>query len=76
MRHPSKGVCNTFGEGIANEDTVAAIVTKGRTEVEAVDSMRCIGVSIFGLLVDEDSSARRSNGSTVEIEGAMDLGPG
>ena len=76
MRHPSKGVCDTFGEGIANEDTVAAIVTKGRPEVEAIDSMRCIGVSIFGLLVDKDATARRRNGSLVEVVLAENLSIG
>jgi hypothetical protein len=54
---------------------LAVIGLESRADVPTIDTMWGPRATLGRLLVDEDSSARWGNGSTVEIEGAMDLGP-
>jgi hypothetical protein len=75
LRKPSESVGDAFLASGPDPGAVAAIGLESRADVPAIDTMWGPGAALRRLLVDEDSSARRSNGSTVEIEGAMDLGP-
>jgi len=42
---------------------------KGRTKVEAFDSVRGEGAAVGGFFVDENGSSERSDGVSEEIEG-------
>jgi hypothetical protein len=73
---PGKGVSYSFTLGGPNVGTIALVAVKGGADVPAVDAMSGPGGALMRLFMDDNVDTRWSNGGTIEIKVAVDLGPG
>jgi hypothetical protein len=73
---PCQCVSDTFGLGGPDPGAKAAIMFKGGADVPSVDAMRSPCLATIGLFMDNNMDAGGGKGGRVEIELAVDLGPG
>ena len=64
---------NAFGGGSTDVHTVTAIVLGSCSDVPAIHTMQGPGVAVGWCFVDEHSCAGRSEGSSIVIEGSVQL---
>jgi hypothetical protein len=73
---PLECVGSSFGSGFPDPDSVASVRIRGGADVPAIDSVGSPRGTYVRCLMHEDSDARWSDGGAVEVESAVDLGPG
>jgi hypothetical protein len=73
---PGEGVSDSFMLGSPNVGTIALVAVKGGANVPSVNAMSGPGGALVRLFMDDDVNTRWSNGGTIEIKVAIDLGPG
>jgi hypothetical protein len=76
VREPidSERVANTAGAG--DVALVASVMFRGGADVPTVDAMRAHVGTLGGCEVHDDTSSRRGEGTSVEIESAVEAGIG
>ena len=73
---PGDSVCDADGPSFHHPDTVAAVGFKSRAHIPSVLCMGSPTWSLSRFAVNKDADARWGNGSTVEVKGTMEVGPG
>lgn len=71
---PGDGINDADSVGVSGIDFVAAVVIESGANVPVGDAMGSIGFTGSRGFEDEDFGAVWSEGSMVEVEGAMELG--
>ena len=72
---PGEGVGDAFGSGCIGPDSVAPIVLHCWADVPTFDGVGCPCFTEGGGFVDEDTGSGRGKRRSIEVEGAVNLGP-
>ena len=76
MWEPLNGVSDSFVAGAGDPGAIASVRVKGRAYVPAFNTMGGPGHSVIRLHMGTDLNAGGGQWSAIEINGAVDLGPG
>lgn len=76
MWEPLNCVSDAFVAGAGDPGAIASVGVKGRAYVPAFNTMGRPGLSVIRLHVGTDLNTGGGQWSAIEIEGAVDLGPG